>query len=267
MKAHQRIIREQKAIAPMLELFPPPANPVLADAVIKQISYTTAERVILEYEWLRCMPAIVMYCYGIYFDDVLGGVVVYSQEYSENLGVWDKYGYTGKMLLLSRGACVHWTPTGTASKLIRKSMELLPPQYKVITATVDELAGEIGTIYQACGFHYVGVMRETKTRLGIRVNGKLIGTRAMRARFGTEKLDILKQAYPNMKIETQVSKARYFCFRGSVKEKKQHYKAIAHLIKQYPKRAEYVSRAIRANSISEGVVQFRDSALQDANNA
>lgn len=261
MKAHQRIIREQKENEICLELFAPPTSPNLSTAIIKQISYNTAERIILEYEWLRCMPAIVMYCYGIYFDGVLGGVVVYSQEYSENLGVWNKYGFTGKMLLLSRGACTHWTPIGTASKLIRRSMELLPAQYEVITATVDKLAGEVGTIYQACGFHYVGVMRETKTRLGIRVNGKLIGTRAMRAKFGTEKISVLKEKYPNLEIETQVSKARYFCFRGSAKTKKQHLKAISHLIKEYPKRAEYVSGAIRADSIGEGVVQFHDSAF------
>ena len=39
-------------------------------------------------------------------------------------------------------------------------MKMLPEEYKVVTATVDEHAGEIGTIYQACNFHYIGSMRE-----------------------------------------------------------------------------------------------------------
>ena len=32
--------------------------------------------------------------FGIYFDGNLGGAVVYSTEYIENLGHWDKYDYT-----------------------------------------------------------------------------------------------------------------------------------------------------------------------------
>lgn len=261
MIAHQRIIREQQAESPRLELFAVPHNPSLKEATIREVSWKTAERIILEYEWLRCMPSIVLHCFGIYFDGVIGGVVVFSQEYAENLGVWDKYGYTGKMILLSRGACVHWTPTGTASKLIRGAIKLLPAKYEVVTATVDELAGEIGTIYQACGFHYVGVMRETKTRLGIRIKGKIIGTRAMRAKIGTEKKDALLKHYGEHEVVMQVSKARYFSFRGSHKTQKTHLKAISHLLKPYPKRADYVSGAIRTNSISEGVVQFHESAL------
>jgi hypothetical protein len=37
-------------------------------------------------------------------------------------------------------------------------MDLLPERYQIVTATVDAAAGEIGIIYQACGFDYVGVM-------------------------------------------------------------------------------------------------------------
>ena len=79
----------------------------------------------------------------------LGGAVVFGPEDSENLGIWDKYGYTGKIIALKRGACVHWAHPHAASKLIRRSMDLLPARYQVITATVDAAAGEIGTIYQA----------------------------------------------------------------------------------------------------------------------
>jgi len=50
-------------------------------------------------------------------------------------------------------------------------MDLLPAGYAVITATVDDLAGEVGTIYQACGFDFVGVMR-AGGRASVRINGK-----------------------------------------------------------------------------------------------
>ncbi len=55
---------------------------------------------------------------------------------------------------------------------------------RLVTATVDAEAGEVGTIYQACGFEFVGVMRQGG-RAHVRVNGKSMSERqaaASRAR-------------------------------------------------------------------------------------
>lgn len=244
-KSHQRIIREQKEKESVNALFSDKPDEIdLKTAIVKPITNSTAKGIIEDYEWLGCMPTIVWFTYGIFFDGVCGGVVVYGAEYSENLGHWDKYGYTGKMILLARGACVYWTPTGTASKLIMRSIKMLPEKYEVVTATVDSLAGEIGTIYQACGFHYVGSMRDSNpniknkggARFGVKINGHLFGSRAMRAKVGSQKkADILKM-FPTACFIPQFSKHRYFYFRGTTEQREQHKKAIAHLIKPYPKR-------------------------------
>ena len=132
-------------------------NVDIKKAEIKEVPYLMAKKIIEDYEWLGCMPAVVWHSYGIFFDGYCAGVVCYSPEYSENLGKisrdkgvagadWNKYGFEGKMILLSRGACVHWAHPHSASKLIRQSMKMLPEKYEVVTATVDEAAGEIGTI-------------------------------------------------------------------------------------------------------------------------
>jgi hypothetical protein len=120
-KAHQSSIREQRSETDKYKMFGAYWDDLdleLSHSVVKPISFKTAKVIIEEYEWLGCMPSIVWYCFGIYFSGVCGGVVVFGPEYSENLGVWDKYDYTGKMILLSRGACIHWTPKNTASRLI-----------------------------------------------------------------------------------------------------------------------------------------------------
>ena len=148
--AHQKIIRDKKAETDKSNLFGEYWNNLdldLKKAVVKEIDLHSAAKMIIEYEWLGCMPAVNFYDFGIFFDGVCGGVVVYGQEYIENLGRWDKYDYTGKIILLSRGVCIHWTPINTASKLIMSSIKMLPKKYKVITCTTDHLAGEIGTIY------------------------------------------------------------------------------------------------------------------------
>ena len=248
MKAHQRIVREEKEIEDAHNVFGKWWEDIDTDikkAVVKPIERKQAQEVIEQYEWLGCMPAMVKYCFGIYFENNLGGVVVYSHEYSENLGHWDKYDYTGKMILLSRGACVHWAHPHSASKLITSSMKMLPAKYKVVTATVDELAGEIGTIYQACNFHYIGSMRENNPnvknskgdRFGVLINGKLYGARSIRQKIGTQrKADILAK-WPNAKFVPQKAKKRYFYFLGNKKERKYYKKQIEQFIKPYLKRS------------------------------
>jgi len=237
-KAHQRKIRERLALSESI----PQVNLAPSNAIVRQISAKEAKEIILKYEWLGCMPAIVKYCYGLFFDGYLAGAVVYGTEYTENLGVWDKYGYTGKILLLSRGACVHWAPPFAGSMLIARSIKLLPPQYEVITATVDALAGEIGTIYQACGFYYVGSMRESnpkctgKERFGVIIDGKLYGSRAIRQKLGCQRKEEILKRWPKAQFVKQLNKGRYFVFKCSKKVHKQHLQAIQHLIKPYPKR-------------------------------
>ncbi len=209
-------------------------NLSLRDAVIKPIDRALAKKMIEEYEWLGCMPAVSQYYFGIFFDDVCGGVVVFGTEYVENRGSWDKYGYTGKIILLSRGVCLHWTPKNTNSKLIMSAIKMLPEKYEVVTATVDRKAGEFGTIYQACNFHYVGAMRKNK-RVAFIIDGKLVTDRSLRSRFGTSSRKIIQELLPDAQYVPQHSKERYFLFR---KNQAEHLKAIEHLLKPYPKRDE-----------------------------
>jgi hypothetical protein len=243
--AHQKIIRDKKSLEDKNNLFGEywlDLNLDLSKAIVKEIDLHSASRMIIEYEWLGCMPAVNFYAYGIYFDGVCGGVVVYGQEYTENLGVWDKYDYTGKIILLSRGVCIHWTPINTASKLIMASMKMLPKKYKIVTATTDHLAGEIGTIYQACNFDYVGSMRESNVnsrkmnREGYLINGKLYGSRAIRQKIGSQKMEEILKRWPKAEKISQNSKHRYFYFLGSKSDKRYHRDKIKHLLKPYPKR-------------------------------
>ena len=247
MKAHQKVVRDRVAKTKSGDLFGNWWNDVDTDiskAMVRETTQATAKKIIEEYEWLGCLAAVNWHYYGIFFDNVCGGIACYGQEYIENLGIWDKYDYTGKIILLNRGACVHWAHPHSASKLIRQSMRLLPKKYEIVTCTVDDLAGEIGTIYQACGFDYVGSMRDANPNVNSRkgdrsawlINGKLYGPRAMRQQFGTTKIDVIKKSHPNVEHIKQNSKGRYFAFRGSKKTKKENRKNIDHLIKPYPKR-------------------------------
>lgn len=258
MIAHQKTVRDAQAKAPNDDLFGRWWNGIDTDigrAVVRQTTLETARTIIEKYEWMGCLAAVNWYYFGIFFEGHCGGVVCYGPEYSENLGAysratgkacadWSKYGFEGKMILLNRGACVHWAHPHSGSKLIRQSMKMLPAKYEVVTCTVDDLAGEIGTIYQACGFHYVGSMRDGNANVqsskGDRdawlINGKLYGARNMRQKYGTTSIEVISKHHPDVQKVKQNSKGRYFAFRGSKKAKKQHFKAIEHLVLEYPKR-------------------------------
>jgi hypothetical protein len=256
-KAWQRTIREERAAhdldANLFGRWWESVDTDIKKAVVREVDIPTARGIIETYEWMKCLPAVVWHCYGIYFDGHLGGVVTYGPEYSENLGKvaresgkagadWSRYGFEGKMILLSRGACTHWAHPHAGSKLIRQSMRLLPKKYEIVTATTDPAAGEVGTIYQACGFTYVGSMRQgnpnvkfkARDRHAWRIAGKLIGPRAMRQRIGSTRWEEVQRYYPDAVPVMEYSKHRYFAFRGT--HQRDHAAAIADKVKPYPKR-------------------------------
>lgn len=247
--AHQYLRRVEKEIEENSNPYWNDLNLDLKSTEVRPIDLLFAKKIIEEYEYLGCIAAVNWYQFGIFFKDtktgeeVCGGVVIYGQEYAENQGVWDKYGYTGKIILLNRGVCLHWTPRNTNSKLIMESIKMLPEKYEVITCTTDPDAGEIGTIYQACNFHYVGAMRKNKIRLNVIINGKKYGSRSMRQKYGTmaqDKLPALvrEKLGENTTIEfvNVHAKHRYFYFNGNKRTQRNNLKGIKDIIKPYPKR-------------------------------
>jgi hypothetical protein len=146
LTAQQRQIREQLIGADVLTGLwrqRGGADLDIAAAEVRPISYAEARAPIERHEYLGKMPVAVRHCFGIFLRDMLGGAVAYGNEYGENLDLWDRYGFTGKIIGLLRGACAHWAHPHAASKLIRGSMTLLPTRYKVVAATVDPDAGEV----------------------------------------------------------------------------------------------------------------------------
>jgi hypothetical protein len=226
-KAHQRVIKDRVRSTE--------TTTDIRRAEVRPITLAEARALIEPFELLRPLPAVCRFAFGIFFDGQIGGAVVYGDDYAENLGVWERYGFVGKIICLARGACLPWAHPHSASKLIRCSMALLPKHYKVITAMVDPNDGEIGVIYQACGFDYVGTMR-SGGRVRIMINGTRISERQIGRVAGTQGARALAQmgfdAMPTPR------RARYFAFRGSHRERRELRAAISHLIKPYPKRGD-----------------------------
>ena len=111
---------------------------------------------IKKYEWLGKMPNRPTHRFIATYKGILGGVIImsvpntYSKYVGENTKDIEK--------LISRGACASWTPKNLASMLLMFSIKWMVKNtdFRLFEAYSDTEAKEIGTIYQACNFFYLG---------------------------------------------------------------------------------------------------------------
>lgn len=173
----------------MAEGVPPVPHLDLKRAVVRPASRRLAEQIILKYEWLGTM-AQTGYHYGIFFGAYCAGVCcVAAGAATGGVNAASEFGLNARDLgTLARGACVHWAPPGTNSKLLAWTCRLLArsTHCRLLIAYSDTDAGEIGTVYQAANWVYIG--RGKHTTQFVAPNGRLYDQKVVydtRRRTGT----------------------------------------------------------------------------------
>jgi len=109
-----------------------------------------------KYEWLGTIGVSPKWCFTARYKGLLGGVILineptaYSKLLGESTPVYEA--------LIQRGATASWTPKNLGSRLVMFSCRWMVKntEKRLFTAYGDPTANEIGTIYQACGFEYLG---------------------------------------------------------------------------------------------------------------
>lgn len=241
-KAWQRIIREDKE----KEYRVPPTVADITKAVCKRVSYEEAEKIIIEYEWLGAMGQGT-YCYGIFFNDICGGVVCFGLPASLTAG--DMFGVENrsKAICLERGACTWWAHPHSASKLISFAVDDMSKntKYRIFFAYSDEDAGEIGTVYQACNWLFLGKsapggsQNKLVTPEGVMKDSRHIMTLAKK---------YTDEPIPNRTVAREIlhkngwstrktkPKSKYVIVKGNRREVKEIMSSIAFVPQNYPKR-------------------------------
>lgn len=251
MKAHQRIIREQIAA----KRNKPPASYLFGNleypesdikkAELREISRKEAESIILEYEWLGTMGMTHLH-YGIFFDNYIAGAICFGifqamEGYSTYVG--EKYADKG--IQLTRGACAHWAHPHSGSKLIGYGLrEMKKKGYKFVVAFSDPEAGEIGTLYQATNWHYLGAVsgmhwnltwKEGQNKGKVYMNDRDIYKKYGFA--GRQKIEeVILKNRPDLELKPSYPKSRYMKLLGSKAEIKEMYSVLKPKILPYPKR-------------------------------
>jgi len=122
----------------------------------KKDIWDQAKNFIVKHEWLGKMGLYPTHIFTARYRGELAGVVVmdmpnaFSKLLGENTRVVER--------LISRGACISWSPKNLASALISYSMKWMVEhtRFRLFVAYSDVEAKELGTIYQASNFYYIG---------------------------------------------------------------------------------------------------------------
>jgi hypothetical protein len=141
------------------------------DFVLSHETITNEHReFIKKYEWLGTIGFGVRHCFTARHNNNLAGVVMIGEPNSPEFGE--------REALIQRGAVSSWAPKNLNSKLVMFSCRwmLYNTEKRFFTAYSDPEAGEVGTIYQACNFDYLGQTYGTDYLYRLE-NGRLVGSR------------------------------------------------------------------------------------------
>lgn len=122
------------------------------------------------YEWLGTCGFGVHYVFTARHEGKLAGVVMLAEPNS--------YQFGENEALIQRGACSSWAPRNLNSKLVMFACRWMVrnTEKRIFVAYSDPQAGEIGTIYQACNFDYLGA-KFGADEMFILENGKQVSSR------------------------------------------------------------------------------------------
>ena len=143
---------------------------------------------ILRHEWLGTISQYTTHWFAAYYFDedqglfgkhILAGVILINlpNAMSKMLGE-----NTRIERLISRGACISWSPKCLASRMLMWCIRYMVAntEFRLFTAYSDPAAKELGTIYQACNFYYLGNKFGALCRYINPYTGKIVSDRFFR---------------------------------------------------------------------------------------
>lgn len=239
----------------------------LQGAIVKRVSNQQAKDIITKYEWLQKMGSGTIACYGLFVNEELLGVACFAKmgqkigEICRGETSEETNALAEATVCLQRGACVPHAPKNAASFLIRWACRLASKEFdwKIFFAYSDSQAGEIGTVYQAVGWHYIGtglgrpkgsfhtdyVSFDGKTRLtSYAINHNRL---KLMEQFGIPsnvpfRQWLTRQGWEQVRHYSE-AKGKYVWFEGTPTERVQLRELCRYQFLPYPKRNAVVSNA------------------------
>jgi hypothetical protein len=186
---------------------------------------------LLEIHYAKRIPSI-SYCYGLFYEDELVGVVTYGTPPSHTLRIGIAGKENSKLILELNRLCLKYNKKNEASFLVSKSLKMIKGKH-IIVSFADNEQNHIGTVYQACNFRYCGLSAK-RTDWKIKGMEHLHGqTIADMSRGMKDRAKYMRELYgDNFYLKERSRKHRYIYITGKNKD----YNIIKYKQLPYPKK-------------------------------
>jgi len=218
--------------------------PSLNGARVERISNKEASTIILKFEWLRTMASGTVACYGLKIDGEFLGAACFAclggkiRQICAGSTVKQTLELSEKTVCLARGACVPWAPKNAASFLIRNACRQAHKDFgwRVFFAYSDHEAGEVGTVYQACGWYFMGdSFRKGKYHTDyVSADGQRTMSSYAKNHKGISRAQLIADGW---KPIVRWNKKKYVWFEGTPTERATLKSLCRYPFQPYPKRA------------------------------
>ena len=205
---------------------------------VEAIPAAEARPFILRYEWLGTMGRSAAIYGARDSGGELAAVACFGWPASPQSRDICGQGYRDQAVCLERGACSSWAHPHAGSWFISRAVREASRDHGwvIFYAYSDEEAGEIGTIYQACNWIYLGqgVGRSPgrKPEDFRRPDGSVVSSRTLR-HHGLKKQEALDLGWQVVEREP---KHKYVHFEGCRRTKRELLSALRYPPQAYPKR-------------------------------
>ena len=152
-----------------------------------KIEQQELKKFIERHEWLGTLSQYTTQWFACYHKGIIAGVMLFNMPnaFSKSLGENTKQ----MERLISRGACISWSPKNLGSSFLMWCLKWMVKntQWRLFTAYSDPTAKELGTIYQACNFYYLGQSFGSKKSYINPYTGKMVSDRYFRQKTAYRK--------------------------------------------------------------------------------
>lgn len=193
-------------------------------------SHEAAKYAVEHWHYSKRMPKSKLAKIGVWENGKFVGCVIYGLGATNNIG--RPFGLRQQQVceLVRVALKNHNTPT---SRIVSISIRMLSKEFsglELVVSYADANQGHVGTLYQACGWHYIGMAKDAGGSAvvnGVEYHGRTLGDR-----YGTRSLAWIRANIdPNAKALESIGKYKYAMpLTDRMKEK------IERMSKPYPKR-------------------------------
>ena len=213
----------------------------LAGCTVTRISVAEARPLIERHEFLGRLNSVPVVIYGLQSP---AGELLGVASFGMPMGTASRDvcgpAWRDRTIALERGACVPWAHPHAASFLISRAVKaIVALGYAVVVAYADPAAGEVGTIYQALNWLYLG---QGPGRPGHRWRARYLGgpwlsDRRMRSLGHRGKAAWAElRADPAWEFKREPAKGKYVTFTGDRRTRRAARADLRYEPQEYPKR-------------------------------